>query len=123
MTQAGKAYAFFDCSKPKSEVLEEIGLVRRVGELRIPSELELSLTEGFDDLKGDEKLMAIAQKAKEVELGCLLEGTYPKKSNRQTAEELAVIMNQVSQSPLYNSSRDFRGEIVYEDDGRYIFVD
>ncbi len=36
-------------------------------------------------------------------------------------DEVASVLNQAYQSPLYQKGEQFRGEVVYKDRGRYIF--
>jgi len=50
-----------------------------------------------------------------------LEATYENATNLQTADEVANILNQAYQSPLYKEGEHFRGEVVYEERGIYVF--
>ena len=50
-----------------------------------------------------------------------MEATYPDATNIQTADEVAIILNQVYNSQLYQDGEKFSGEIIYEDKGRYVF--
>ena len=52
-----------------------------------------------------------------------MKASYPNATNEQAADELADILNQAYQSPLYENNEQFRGEIVYKDNGSYIFRD
>lgn len=118
----GKAYAFFDCSASKNEIEAELPTVRRLAQT--PNQLEISLTEEFDKLKGDWGLVSlnsIAKHAKKMGLRYLMEATYPNATNKATADELAIILNQAYQSPLSQNKEPFRGEIIYKGKIRYIF--
>ena len=115
----GKAYAFFDCRASKEQIESEILTIREYA--KTPSELELSLTEGVENLKGDKKLMIIAQKAKDSGMRYVLGAKYESATNKQTADEVASILNQAYQSPLYLDKEEFRGGIFYQDREKYIF--
>jgi len=49
-----------------------------------------------------------------------MEATYPNATNNQTADELASILNQAYQSPLYEKGEIFRGIVVYKERGKYL---
>lgn len=118
---AGKAYGFFYCRASKEEIETELPTICELA--KTPSQLELSLVEGMDNVKGDKKLIAIAKKAKKEGINYMLQATCLNKTNEETADETACILNQAYQSPLYNVNEPFVGKIVYEQDGRYIFKD
>ena len=121
MNQIGKAYGFFDCRASKPEIEAEVPFIREL--ISAPSELELSLIEGIEHLKGDADLLALAQNNKRlVGLRYVLKATYPNETNRETAEELATLLAQVYQTPLYEPDDPFFGEIVYKEGGYYLFV-
>ena len=65
--------------------------------------------------------MNLAQIVKQNNINYMLQATYPNRTNKETAEELAVILNQFYQSPLYKDKEEFRGEIIYEENGEYVF--
>jgi hypothetical protein len=129
----GKAYAFFYCKASKKQIEAEIPPIREC--VRTPSKLELSLTEGVYKFMGtrilgrkalvgepiDTQLRDIAKEAKESGMRYVLEAKYEGATNEQTADELSSILNQVYQSPLYQEGEEFRGGIVYQDMGKYIF--
>ena len=119
MTKEGKAYGFFYCNASKEAIESELPTIRKLA--KTPSKLELSLTEGMDNLKGDSKLTSLAQEAKQDGINYVLEATYSNASNKQTADEVAGILNQAYQSPLYQDKAGFKGAIVYEDKGKYVF--
>lgn len=121
MANKGKAYGFFYCNASKSAIESELPAIRKM--VKTPSKLELSLTEGMDNLKGDSKLMALAQEAKQDGINYVLEATYSNASNKQAADEVAGILNQAYQSPLYKNKEQFKGAVVYEDKGEYVFRD
>lgn len=61
MNQIGKAYGFFHCRASQQEIEAELPFIRRL--VNAPSQLELSLIEGVENLKGDSDLLALAKKA------------------------------------------------------------
>jgi len=115
----GRAYGFFYCNASKLEIETTLPRIRELVET--PSQLELSLIEGMDNLQGDEGLIALAQEAKEGGINYVLQAMYPGGTNRSTADELSSILNQAYQSPLYQTGESFFGEIAYGEDGEYIF--
>ena len=125
--KTGKAYAFFDCKASKAHIEATLPDIRDA--VQTPGELELSLTEGMDELIGfrgalrltDPRLSQIAKQAKEANMGYVMQAFYPNATNRKTADELSAILNQAYQSPLYSRDEQFRGEIVYEENGEYVF--
>jgi len=119
MEKIGKAYGFFDCQAQKETIESELPTIRN--KAQTPSKLELSLIEGMDNLKGEKDLIAIAKEAEEGGMRYVLEATYPNATNKQTADELASIINQAYQSPLYNEGDPFRGAVVYKQKNRYAF--
>ena len=117
--RVGKAYAFFNCEASKEDVEKELPFIRECVET--PNALELSLMEGTDVLTGDTQLLQIARDAKDAGIRYVMEGTYPNATNHQTADEVASILNQAYQSPLYEKGEQFMGEVVYRERGKYIF--
>lgn len=118
MEKTGKAYAFFYCKASKEQIEETLPAIRECAQT--PSDLELTLSEGFDDLGGDKELMTLAQKADYYGNNYVLEAKSAS-TNEAAANELADILNQAYQSPLYSDGEAFSGGIVYQDKGRYVF--
>ena len=118
--EIGKAYGFFDCRASKEEIEAEIPVIRDL--VRVPSQLELSLVEGVDKVKGDSKLSAVVEDAKEAGMRYAMLVKYPDATNRKAAEELSSILNQYYQTPLYEEGEPFRGEVVYQDGANYKFL-
>ncbi|MBT4165710.1 hypothetical protein HOE04_01590 [archaeon] len=108
----GRAYAFFDCGASKEEINEELPFIRKA--VKTPEKLELSLSEGIDELGLDGKLKDIAENEDRQYTLC---ANYLS-TNEKTADELAGILNQVYQSPL-NEDGQFKGAIVQGDWGMY----
>ena len=75
----------------------------------------------MNSLKVEPDLLPIPQEAKEAGMKYIMEATCPNATNRQTADELSAILNQAYQSPLYQKGEKFRGEIVYKENGEYLF--
>ncbi|PIN94379.1 hypothetical protein COU53_03775 [Candidatus Pacearchaeota archaeon CG10_big_fil_rev_8_21_14_0_10_30_48] len=117
--KTGKAYAFFNCEASKGDIEKELPSIRSC--VKTPNALELSLMEGTDTLKGDAQLLQIAREAKEAGIKYVMEATYQNATNHQTADEVASILNQAYQSPLYQKGEQFRGEVVYKERGKYLF--
>jgi len=117
--QVGEAYAFFDCNASKKEIEAEIPFIREA--VQTPGELELSLTEGInpESFKHPE-LRSIAKDAKDAGIKYSLRAKLRNGSNKQTADEVAGILNQAYQSPLYQDKEEFRGGIFYQEHGRYV---
>ncbi|MBS3172358.1 hypothetical protein J4438_02150 [Candidatus Woesearchaeota archaeon] len=115
----GKAYGFFYCGASKQEIEAKLPAIRKL--VNTPSQLELTLIEGMDNVRGDEKLTTLAQEAKQDGINYLLQATYPNGTNRQAANEVADILNQAYQSPLYKTNAEFCGSVVYDEKGDYVF--
>ena len=120
-SSVGRAYGFFYCNASKQEIETELPTIREL--IGTPSQLELSLIEGMNNLEGDERLTALAQEAKQDGINYMLQATYPNGTNKGTANEVASILNQAYQSPLYQTNEPFKGAIVYEEKGKYLFRD
>lgn len=122
--QVGEAYAFFNCRASKDEIEKEIVDIRRV--IGTPNQLELSLSEGIKP--GDFNQPELREIAQDANLSLFLDAgisysmsaRYRNASNRQTADELAGVLNQAYQSHLYQDKEKFRGRVFYEEDGHYV---
>jgi len=114
----GKAYAFFDCKASKESIEALLPDIRDAVET--PGELELSLMEDFNLLKGDSEVLGMAREAKEAGVRYAMEANYPNATNLKTADELAAILNQAYQSDLYPQGGKFKRWIFYEDNGQYV---
>lgn len=69
----------------------------------------------------DSELLSIAFDAKEAGLKyALVARGVPNMCNRQVADELAAVVNQAYQSPLYQDGEQFRGGIFYKEHDRYV---
>lgn len=129
MEQNGKAYGFFYCRAPKQEIEEWIPTLRETA--LIPSQLELTLVEGAENLKDAQKpavraadleLRKIVQMAKGANLNYALDARFPGASNQAAAKELTELLHMAYQSPLYEQGEEFLYEVVYEEGGRFIRV-
>jgi hypothetical protein len=153
MNNKGRAYAFFNCRRPKAEVVWISDDIRRFFAQSIPilEHLALKVNQGTSTMKKNQwrgtedkgKLIALARDA-EKEGGLSLKpgaipirrgqetvahdfgnlftirATLPEATNHDTADELAPILNQMYNSPLFEEGEPFRGIIAYFDNGRYI---
>lgn len=116
----GEAYGFFNCNAPKEKIETELPITRRV--IGTPSDLELLLVDGIDNLTCSTSLHPIAQEAADNGLRYVLRARHPTATNEVTANYLVGILNQAYQSSLYHEGEDFEGGVVYRDsDGKYIF--
>ena len=115
----GTAYAFFYCAAPKLEIEAEIPFIRKCAQT--PSALELSLTEGMENVQGDPQLVALAQDAGQQGMRYVLQATYPLVTNEATANEVADVLNQAYQSPLWHEGEEYRGAVVYWQNDDWIF--
>ena len=117
----GKAYAFFSCNAPLAQILLELPKIREVA--KIPGKLELSLFEGtqpFNRMHREIELRHLANQAAEAGLQYILEAKCPGKSNSETADHVADVLNQAYQSPLYQNGEQFFGDILYRKRSKYI---
>lgn len=118
----GKAYGFFDCSASKEAIEAELPAVRI--DTKTPKELELSLIEGMDQLRGelnDADLLSIVRKAKEDGMKYVMKATYPGATNEKTSGELQALLINTSNSLFCQTNEHIRGRFVYEEKGKYIF--
>lgn len=129
----GRAYAFFDCDASKADVEDEIVKARYYAET--PSNLELSLTEGEENLNGDADFINALAAAKKSSLSRLpksqrednpvsyryaLKAKLADETNLATANKLKNIMNLLYGKKLYTQGEEFFGEIVYQRGDRYV---
>ncbi len=114
----GKAYAFFDCTAPKDAIEELIPKVRSA--VQTPSILELQLLKGANSIEEDPQIMEIAREAQDAGLPYTIEATYPNGTNKQTADEVATMLNQIYQSPLYREKEPFRRRVFYKQRRKYL---
>ena len=120
-SKTGEAYAFFDCNASYAQINAEIPTIRKL--VQAPNHLELTLMEGFDNIGGDSKILEIAREAKDAGLKYTFQARYPNATNKQTADEVAGILNQAYQSPLYENAEPFRGGVFYKQGAEYISRD
>ncbi|HLC97777.1 MAG TPA: hypothetical protein VJC21_03280 [Candidatus Nanoarchaeia archaeon] len=115
----GTAYAFFYCAAPREEIEAEIPTLRECAQT--PSALELSLTEGMENVQGNPQVVTLAQDAGQQGMRYVLQATYPQATNKATANEVADILNQANQSPLWHEGEEYRGAVVYWQDNDWVF--
>ena len=118
--QSGKAYGFFQCDASKKEVESLLPQIRT--DAQTPSELELSLVNGMDNVRDDKQLRALAQRANQEDgINYMFQARCPGKTNAQVANEVKDILEQTYQSQLYKKGDKFKGAIVYQEKGEYVF--
>jgi len=114
----GEAYAFFYCKASKQEIEKELPHIKDA--VKTPNQLELSLTEINPDGFKHQELKEIVHDAKKAGMNYSMKASYKGFDNKQTADELAGILNQAYQSPLYKDKEEFRGGIFCEENGHYL---
>jgi len=88
--------------------------------VQTPEELKLSIIELDEIKKYDPDLMKFVKDLFDFKF--IIEAAFPKKNNRKTAEELAVIMSQIQQSHLFEEGEGFKGRFVYEEKNGYVLL-
>lgn len=114
-----KVYGFFDCAASEQEVEAELHTIREC--LNMPPHLEYSLIKDMDNLEGDDGLNALVEEAKKEDINYVFEVTNHGGTIEYTAGVVASILNQAYNSPLYKEKAPFRGEIICEENGDYLF--
>ena len=117
----GQAYGFFKCKQPKAVIEAELSYLRTA--VGTPSELELTLIEGVDNLQAPAGLKPIVAEAKQYGIQYVLEARYNGATHEQTAHEVATLLNQAYQSDLYHKGEEFERQIVYQEGNEYVFRD
>lgn len=85
-----------------------------------PSDLELTLIDGPENVKGDSELMEIAAEAKSYGFHYAMVAKCPSKTNKETGSELGDVLNSMYQSDLYKDGSQYRGSIFVEENGHYL---
>lgn len=135
----GEAYGFFRCDTPKEEIdriaggiidsLKKEESMEQIvsGRLETIYPLKLSLSDIDNREYGaDKELTALAKDAYHADAGLnyVLGATYRGKTNEETAEVVADVLDQFALSHLYTDGEDFFGDIVYKnEEGAYVFAD
>lgn len=135
----GEAYCFFHCDATSKEVYNIAGGISDsfekeeskeqvvLGSLKTIHPLKLSLSEGSNnrDYGDDKELTTLAKEAySDRELTYVLSATYLGKTNEETADVLADILDQFYLSDIYKEGDGFFGEIVHKNEkGKYVFAD
>lgn len=114
----GKAYGFFSYNGLISEIESEIPSIREF--VKTPSELELKLTDGMNNVVGDEGLVSLAKNFKNVRY--MLEATYPNHGNLETSSYLGDILNGIA-CKVHEEEGEVFVELAYESDGKYVLID
>ncbi len=120
MEKTGKAYGFFYYKGKAKDISERLPYIR--DKYETPSELNLNLTEGMDNLDAtkDSALVEIVEQAKRQHMSHVLEATLPNVGNKMTADLLGDIMTGINFS-LYDKEEPFYAGIVYKRGEQYIF--
>lgn len=121
METPGKAYGFFDCRSSKDEIEESMPKIRKYAQT--PLKVGLSLTDDLGRITGDSDLMAIAEDARNEGMRYALEATYRGATNREVADEVEGFLNQTYQTQLFDKGEPFRGDVIFQLEGKYVFRD
>ena len=119
MTTTGRAYGFFNCNQPKAVIEAELPYLRRA--VGTPSDLELTLIDGLDNLQVPAGLSPIVAEAKQYGIQYVLEARYNGATHQKAADEVAAVLNQAYNSDLYETGEAFEGQIVYQQGDKYVF--
>jgi hypothetical protein len=117
----GKAYAFFDCNASREQIEAELPKICHV--TKTPAKLEILVFNDTGVFNRSQKEPEIKALASTFKRQYILEAKYPGKSNQETADQIAGVLNQAYQSPLYQDGEDFRGNIVYKHRNKYFSRD
>ena len=119
----GTAYGFFNCRADSPWVIERI-LVDLKQERTIARNLELSVIDGVEHLRGDQALMDIARnEAKPAGIRYVMEARLPGATNERTAIELSDVFTELYHFPeIYQQGDRFCRLLVYQDEetGEYL---
>ncbi|MEW6035862.1 MAG: hypothetical protein AB1529_04575 [Candidatus Micrarchaeota archaeon] len=115
----GKAHAFFFCSAPKAALEAELPRIRELA--RTPPLLELTLREDPTELLKDKALMPAVIMARQCGRNFFIEAELPGAGNKATADELANLLENARQPPLYPEGEQLRMEILYKVGSNYVF--
>ncbi len=96
----------------EKDITAELPTIRNMAQT--PNQLEL-ITESVDNLpvQGDSALKALVGQAKNAGMRYVLQARYQGATGKETAGELAAVVNQSYQSPLYQRDEPFRGELAF----------
>lgn len=115
----GKAYGFLDCNATLEDIRMELPDLRKAAQT--PSELELFVMD-IPAQKGTATALGVKiNEARESGMKYVIDATYPRATNKMAADEVAGILNQAYNSPLYKEGKEFSGAIIYEENGNYTF--
>ncbi len=121
----GNAYALFACRASKDEIEKELPVLRNVAQT--PGSLETKLFSGVPDLPETREhpdLRDILHVARGEGINYTMAAQSPRLTNKQAAGELTHLLDIVyAGSSLYYPKEPFRGQVVYEENGRYEFHD
>ena len=117
MTHYGKAYAFLRTKAPKDVLPLVIEDAREM--YNVPNELELTITNGPENLRGDERLQPHIKRAFQSGMGYALEAKCEGMTNEKTADELKSILN-----GIYLGSREvdknYSAFVLHEEKNGYL---
>lgn len=115
----GKAYGFFHCNSPAEAIEHELPLVRKLAET--PGIVALLVEDARDVLLPSTALMELLQEGLQRGRNRMMEAVYPGQLHEKAADELAMILNVLYQSPFYREGDEFLGDIVYSCEREWVF--
>jgi len=117
----GQAYGLFDCNAEREQVQSLISEIDRAGQ--VSPDLELELFDPPAGIMTAIRLLEAPQSTSYNNLRYLVDATLPRATDRQTADELAKILNQDHLSALYKKGEKFEAKILYKENGRWTLRD
>ncbi|HLD12529.1 MAG TPA: hypothetical protein VJB87_02945 [Candidatus Nanoarchaeia archaeon] len=120
----GQAYGFFKCTKSKDDIVAELPQIR-ANDDQIPSELELTVLQGAENVITDETVRDMAAFIqREQGTNYILGARLPGATNLRTAREVTQIFNLAYASPLFEKGERMTAFVAYEDEtGRYRWLE
>ena len=114
----GKAYAFLATKAPRDVLPLVIEDAREM--YNVPQKLELTIIDGPENLRGDERLRPYVERAKQQGIQYVLEAKCEGISNGKTADELKSVLNGIYLGSK-EVDRNYKAFILHEDNqGRYV---
>lgn len=121
----GMAYGFMNWQVPKEVIEGELPLIIKHGSQKIPSNLELLLIEGVENLNfyGDEELGAVVEEVLGNGAKYAVEARLPGAGNKDAAEALLRVFYQARQTELHCEGDRFECYVAYHDGKHYVSMD
>jgi len=115
-----KAYVFFYCPASAEDINAALPSIREQAET--PSDLELQLIEGMENVNGSQELKDIAAQAKELGMRCAFSAYIPGKTVSKAADELNTLLNYAYTTPLFSNGGKNSGTVFLVENGKVTFA-